>query len=750
MRRDVGQTRQPRLESATPHKHAHVTEIPAAFHRDSTSSRLICQTLPNTPRPWPEVLNPYGSLRLIDLPHPQVIITPVPATAASKGGPLPPRIRRLVLSEWFPVLLITLLAAVLRLYGLDRFPPGLYHDEAANGLDALRVLAGQRPVFFEANNGREPLFIYLTAASISLLGRSPLAIRLVAGLLGTLTVPATYAMARAWLDRRTALLSALLTAITFWHLNLSRIGFRAVGLPLFSALTLLFLLRGHERRQLSDLILSGLFLGLSLYTYPAARVLPFVLASWIAFLVIRRRPINWAGFALLLAAALVVASPLVAYAIEHRETFLARSTQVSILNPAINGGDPAGALLRNTTNALGMFNVRGDFIPRHNMPLRPVFDVPMGIAFLLGVALSLRSAWQQPSAGLPLIFVLLMLAPTILAENAPHFLRSAGILPVLFIFPAMGLQWVWKTLQARTSASGARLGMVVLLAWSLYSTASDYSQHVQSEATYYNFESGVAELASEINGFLDSGWHEGSGLQVPAPRPIPDRRVYLDDRLWADWASLRYLVPESQGLTLLSQASTAPPMPSPDRVRLIVWPYQEHTAPVELLPSDSLIAVREGSLERGDLEEQARLLCVTYEASAGRPVPNNRRVRFEEGIELLGYRWETGEEGPELYLYWQATRPLETDYTVFVHWPRGSEMIAQSDSYPARAYYPTHLWRRGDVIEDPHLLATSTAPLPGDLVSVGMYSLQTMTRLQVLDASGAPTADHVTIELPQL
>lgn len=72
---------------------------------------------------------------------------------------------------------ITVLAAVLRLVAIDHLPPGLYHDEAFNGLDTLSVLRGQTPIFFPANNGREPLFIYLLAIAVAVLGRTPGALR---------------------------------------------------------------------------------------------------------------------------------------------------------------------------------------------------------------------------------------------------------------------------------------------------------------------------------------------------------------------------------------------------------------------------------------------------------------------------------------------------------------------------------------------------------------------------------------------
>ena len=52
------------------------------------------------------------------------------------------------------VLGLLILAAALRFIRLDQLPPGLYHDEAYEGLDALRVLDGQTPIYFPANNGR--------------------------------------------------------------------------------------------------------------------------------------------------------------------------------------------------------------------------------------------------------------------------------------------------------------------------------------------------------------------------------------------------------------------------------------------------------------------------------------------------------------------------------------------------------------------------------------------------------------------
>ncbi|MBK8430312.1 MAG: hypothetical protein IPL28_02980 [Chloroflexi bacterium] len=109
----------------------------------------------------------------------------------------------------------------MRVHNLATLPLGLYHDEAYNGLDALAMTEGalfphfprgwelysaeahaerpptptRFPLFFEGNYGREPLHIYLMAASVWLFGNTPFALRLVPALSGVIAVAAVYLVA---------------------------------------------------------------------------------------------------------------------------------------------------------------------------------------------------------------------------------------------------------------------------------------------------------------------------------------------------------------------------------------------------------------------------------------------------------------------------------------------------------------------------------------------------------------------------
>ena len=90
------------------------------------------------------------------------------------------------------IVLILLVGAGLRLYRLPELPVGLHYDEAANGILANEIAQGDKtPIFIPSYTGKETLFFYWAALWIRLLGRTTLALRLSAALIGLGTVAAT-------------------------------------------------------------------------------------------------------------------------------------------------------------------------------------------------------------------------------------------------------------------------------------------------------------------------------------------------------------------------------------------------------------------------------------------------------------------------------------------------------------------------------------------------------------------------------
>jgi len=84
-----------------------------------------------------------------------------------------------------------------------------------------------------------------------------------------------------------------------------------------------------------------------------------------------------------------------------------------------------------------------------------------------------------------------------------------------------------------------------------------------------------------------------------------------------------------------------------------------------------------------------------------------------------------------LTLYWQSLRPMETDYTVFVHAVDQQGTIwAQRDSMPVDGEKPTSSWQLGEIIEDTHEMTIDLdGPREGYAVEVGLYDQTTGLRL---------------------
>ena len=646
-------------------------------------------------------------------------------------------------AEWGLVLLIMLVAAVLRFYALGELPPGLYRDEAYNGLDALRILDGAAPIFFEANNGREPLFIYLIAGAVALLGQTPVAIRIIAALLGTLTIPASYLLFRALYNQNVALLGAATLAITVWPIHLSRIGFRAVALPLFTALALWLLWSGVRSGRAWRFALAGALYGLTFYTYLAARFTPLALAICLIIWAVRKRGrIPWRNLALFAAVALIVLAPLAAYVGTHWDAFSVRAGQVSVLNPDINGGDLWGTLSRHAARVAGMFNLSGDFIPRHNVPLRPVFDPLLGAAFLLGVivALSRRSS----ADGLALVWVAIMLLPTLLAEDAPHFLRGVGILPMVFVFPAVGLDWLRQLAARRMPARWASALIALILAVGLGFTVRDYFvRYAHDEGTAFAFETGAAELAVETNAYLGTGWQ--GGWTADRSKPEGDRAVLIAPRLWDSWPSLRFLLAESDAMHILGELQ---PAPGVSHIRLIVWPYEPYAQHLGLLPQGSAIVVSPGPLERGDLESEARLVSVTFDARPAAELvglPILPGAVLGDRFRLVGADLSPAGDMLVVTLHWESLVATDVNYMVFVHVQQPGHPLSTGDGPTGAGYYPTHSWRAGDWIVDERVIQLPRPFDPAqDQVVVGMYDLVTLQRLPVV-RSGSPAGDSIML-----
>ncbi len=349
----------------------------------------------------------------------------------------------------FAMVLVLGVAAALRVLALPALPVGLHYDEAANVILTRQIAAGTyRPVFIRAYTGKEVLFFYAGAFWVWATGGAPWGLRLNAAMFGVLTVAATYTATRALLRaerhaRWIAVLAAGWVAVAFPHVLLSRYGFRAISQPLLQALTVAALWHGLRTGKRAWFIAGGVCLGLTGYTYLAARLFPIPLSLTLAWLLLRTprearlRRVGQLGLTLLVAVS--VFAPLGLYFVRHPDAFTTRITQVAAptWRDALRG-------LWLCLRAL-VWPGAGDPYIRFNLPGRPMLDGLSAVLAMLGLLGLLFAPRKETLTDAGRGFILaasgIMLLPSALAtsEITPSNLRLIGLFPFIAILPAYGV-----------------------------------------------------------------------------------------------------------------------------------------------------------------------------------------------------------------------------------------------------------------------------------------------------------------------
>ena len=392
---------------------------------------------------------------------------------ALQGRLLPP------LAEVGLFLLVMAAGLFFRLYKIDSIPPGLNHDAAWNGLYAIKITQGMAysPYVAEAW-GRETTFHYVIAFYQIMLGPTKLAIQLASVTIGVATLAACYLVLRRLFDTRLALVATYLLGVSGWHLTLSKVGWRAIAVPLFECLVFYFLVKAVQERRVRDFVLAGIFLGLSLDTYDAARILPFVAAAYLVYEVVRNPALlrkNYVSLVLFGVFALLAFAPLGWYAWHNWDGFTGRAS-FTWIGAQIEQAGSIQPLLNNLGSALGMFNFRAngdDFFVNE-----PLLDIPVSIFFALGLIYSIFH-WRQRSYFLLLVMFFLTIVVGVASE--PNGNRMIGAVIPVTAFAAVFLVASWRWLGQAYPRYGS-LFTIALVGVLIYAGGYTYHSYVGPDA----------------------------------------------------------------------------------------------------------------------------------------------------------------------------------------------------------------------------------------------------------------------------
>jgi hypothetical protein len=497
------------------------------------------------------------------------------------------------------------------------------------------------------------------------------------------------------------------------------------------------------------LLASGGLLGLTAYTYLAARLFPIPLALALGVMLFHTPraalKARLTRCVVVLSVALLVFGPLGLYFLEHPDAFTTRIKQVasSSWSDALRG-------IRLCLRALAWPNA-GDPYVRFNAPGRPVLTPLAAILALIGGVGLLLRPFRDPlsRAGRFLLFALVfvMLLPSALAtsEITPSNLRLVGLYPFLAVFPAQGLViLIHAVLRWRLTRSdwryrwGPRGGwyrgaMLLLLVGGGVATGWTYWQWARSADLFYAAD-GEMVLAAQALDTLDLADTTPyiASLHYRHPTVAALAQRYAQAKWLTGGATL--VLPEKGHALYLWPRTLSSPAPWPDEV-LTRW--EASSVSPSFSDPNGDVALRVHRLTVEDLAMLRRLFSGRPHL-ASEPAPSREQGSdfshvandfshvandFSHVVLTHGARpllpCAAGRPCPIL-LSWEAraSYPALQPVVRLIH-PLTGEWVRTT-----AFHYPPEQWGIGDLVLDQFspVLPLSAPPVEGYEIAVGFFN----------------------------
>lgn len=608
---------------------------------------------------------------------------------------------------------ILLVAAALRMVGISQLsPPGIAHDEVANWLIDRLILAGDHALYFTRAYGHEAGYHYWQALLVVLIGDNALALRLASSYLGVLGVAGSFVLARKLFGWQVGIMAMGITAVLFFPVFYSRLGLRAISLPVFSGLSAYFWWRGWTSRKPNlPFILAGLFAGLSLYTYMAARAVPIFYGLFVAYLAVfhwRTFKGRWQGVALFSLLFAAVAAPLTFYLLNNPGSEF-RISELDAPLQSLRAGDWR-PLLQNGFKILLLFGVEGDPLWRQGVAGMPIFGPLVALLFYLSLPLCLWR-WRDARYGFLLLWLATAVIPSLVTINAPSTIRMINLLPVLGIFPALLIHNIpqLSTVIHQLSTGKARISTTVLLIFGViyacWTAWAIFGIWPQGGDVAFVWQTALRDIGNVINddetisSVAVGGWSPDTMDPATMQLYINRENTPLSTFGLEPGDDIIYtlVIPNFDGKTDTATSSTAVSIFHP-------------TA----LPLDPRLAEQLANWD-ADLTTTETYTQYTIHNTPSITPQNPANTTFGNQLRFLG----TDQDSGELITTWQVVSPIIQPMRLFIHvLDENGEIIAEDyrwDTADPQNLWQPH-WQEGDLILQKH-------PLPQDLDAAAQIRL---------------------------
>ena len=403
------------------------------------------------------------------------------------------------------IALLALATFLLRVVNLEHVPFVLSGDEASLGLEAVKVLQGRLTNPFSTGWLSHPtLYFYMQALVLRLGGITTAALRWPSAVCAAISVVWLYKFSRRCYGRRIALIAALLYTSYHYAIHFGRLALNNIWDPFFALGVLWYTQRGLDECRSWPWAVAGLLLGLCVYFYMGARLIPLILLVYLALRWLQGarlwREHRW-HLACLVLVAILAALPLLNHYRLFPSDLTARWQAVGIIpsgwldtEPLVTGKTQLTLLTEQFAKSVLAFNLYSD--PTfHYFPGIPLLQFIPAMLFILGIAASMRHPLQQANLTLLVWFLVVVIFGGMLLENPPSSARLVLVIPAVLLLVALGIDRVCDLV---TTALGQPRILATVVALSLalficYGSLGFYFNRYTPTGNYGGFNTVVAD-----------------------------------------------------------------------------------------------------------------------------------------------------------------------------------------------------------------------------------------------------------------
>lgn len=341
---------------------------------------------------------------------------------------------------------IFLLALFLRLYKLGSLPAGFHADEVRVGWNAYSIYKtglddrGNRLALYYNTFGdyRPTGIFYLTIPSVAIFGINEFAVRFPSSFLGALTVfPIYYFVLQISKDKKIALSSSLVLALSIWHISVSRATSEVVISMFFALYGLFFFVKAINQKQKKYTYYSTGLLLVSYLFYHSVRILaPIFLLILIIYYWKKLTSVHLTKQAF--HSLIILTSVTAILSLSSNAT--ARLSQVSVFN---NSADKFNSLVLEYSKYFSInFFLDHDTKPiRYSTPDTGLITYSGFALLLIGIFIAVKYKYSK----LPLYLLLASVIPAALTnEDSPNLHRSLFMIAFIPILISYAIDYLKK------------------------------------------------------------------------------------------------------------------------------------------------------------------------------------------------------------------------------------------------------------------------------------------------------------------